>query len=92
MTSSPTPDPSPSKDGEGNEGGEEEDAASAEADDYEDWMLEFEHNVVKRWGWSLREIDETDMESLIPFVFYQQKAGKARLPVKRMFCDQVGWL
>jgi len=44
--------------------------------------------------WSLREIDETDIESLIPFVFRypkwrdEHKKGKG----KRKYADQVSWL
>jgi len=44
--------------------------------------------------WSLREIDETDIESLIPFVFRypkwkeENKKGKP----KQKYADQVNWL
>jgi hypothetical protein len=47
------------------------------------------------FGWSLREIDETDIESLIPFVFEyprwrigQQTGGGE----KQVYADQVNWL
>lgn len=57
-------------------------------------MLEFEHGIVKRFGWSLREMDETDMESLIPFVFYKPGGGGGggKVKKKRVYCDQVGWM
>ena len=44
--------------------------------------------------WSLREIDLTDIESLIPFVFRyprwkeEQKAGEKKLD----YVDKVDWL
>jgi hypothetical protein len=47
--------------------------------------------MVDLFGWSLREIDNTDIESLIPFVFEyprwkaRQKNGTAR----RLFADQA---
>jgi hypothetical protein len=41
----------------------------------------------------LREIDLTDIESLIPFVFYYAtwKEGKKNKP-KQVYADQVTWL
>lgn len=47
--------------------------------------------MVDLFGWSLREIDETDIESLIPFVF-EYPRWKARskhgLP-RQLFADQA---
>ena len=39
-------------------------------------------------GWSLRDIDETDIESLIPFVFRMAGTGT----IDKAYCDQVDWL
>lgn len=39
--------------------------------------------------WSLHDIDRTDIESLIPFVFHL--AGTHQQTETR-FCDQVDWL
>ena len=55
--------------------------------------------MVERFGWSLREIDETDMESLLSFLmFYPEwktsKDGKQPGLGKASpdFCDEVEWL
>jgi len=44
--------------------------------------------------WSLRDIDLTDIESLIPFVFHYAtwKNGKAAPRKKVVYADQVNWL
>lgn len=58
-------------------------------------MIEFEVMLVDTFGWSLREIDETDIESLIPFAFeYPKIKAKKGVSEKRnrMFADQVDWL
>jgi len=58
-------------------------------------VLDLEYMLVSMFHWSLREIDETDIESLIPFVFRfpswksGQKAGGGR---KQVYADQVDWL
>lgn len=48
---------------------------------------------MKAFGWSLREIDETNAESLIPFIrrFNLQESGSDKQE-KRVYCDQVSWL
>jgi hypothetical protein len=52
---------------------------------------------VDRFGWSLHEIDWTDIESLIPFVFRypdwkaRQKGANGR-HAARVYADQVDWL
>lgn len=60
---------------------------------------------MERFGWSLFEIDQTDFESLLRFVFHaaqqapKENSGKAfarkpaaaRLPGQK-FCDEVRWL
>jgi hypothetical protein len=45
--------------------------------------------------WSLREIDETDLESLIPFIFHYPKWKEERKTgskPKRLYADQVSFL
>jgi len=49
-----------------------------------------EISLVKALGWSLRDIDETDIESLIPFVF--RLAGEDSAGAGKIYCDQVDWL
>lgn len=46
--------------------------------------------VVERYGWSLYEIDLTDIESLIPFVF-RTTSGNRKAKTET-YCDQVDWL
>lgn len=55
-------------------------------------MIELEISLVNAFGWSLRDIDETDIESLLPFV--ARFAGVEEKPVakKKAFVDQVSWL
>ena len=53
--------------------------------------------MVERFGWSLRDIDETDIESLLPFIYrYAATAGKdgkpkAKAPGKKAFIDQINF-
>ena len=47
-----------------------------------------EISLVKAFGWSLRDIDETDIESLLPFVFHFAGVGAGN----KVYCDQVDWL
>jgi hypothetical protein len=55
-------------------------------------MVELEISLVKAFGWSLYEIDHTDIETLIPFI--NQFVGSEIHPVtkKKVYCDQVSWL
>jgi len=53
--------------------------------------------LVKAFGWSLRDIDETAVESLLPFIkrLTADPAGDRRgtsPPIKTVFVDQVDWL
>jgi hypothetical protein len=58
--------------------------------------------LIKRYGWSLYEIDNTDIESLLPFVLQARESGRTAgrtpsgrmpsAPTDRAFCDQVSWL
>ncbi len=69
-----------------NSPGEDSTPASAEAST--DWLIDMEISLVKALGWSLRDIDETDIESLIPFVFRLTGTSEGG----RAYCDQVDWL
>jgi len=50
---------------------------------------------VERFGWSLRDIDETDIESLLPFIYrFAATTGKdGKRPTKttgnKAFIDQI---
>ena len=55
-------------------------------------MLEVEHALVKAYGWSLYDIDRTDAESLLQFIFYDPEAAPREKPTRRVHCDQVTWL
>ena len=47
------------------------------------------------FNWSLNDIDETDIESLIPFVFRYPKWKDERKSTgkrKEIFADQATWL
>jgi len=66
------------------------------------WMIDLEIALAKAFGWSLWEIDETDIESLVGFVNrftavngvngygtdQRMKTGRG----SRKYCDQVDWL
>jgi hypothetical protein len=54
-------------------------------------MVELEISLVKAFGWSLYEIDHTDIESLLPFI--NRFAGVSDQPVQktRTYIDQVDW-
>ncbi len=52
---------------------------------------------MKAFGWSLGEIDETAVESLLPFLRRFNATGGqggagAAAPAARVYCDQVSWL
>jgi hypothetical protein len=57
-------------------------------------MLDIEFSIVELFHWSLHDIDETDIESLIPFVMgypawkARQKAGGGS---REVFVDDVDW-
>lgn len=52
-----------------------------------DWMIDLEISLVKSLGWSLHEIDETALESLLQFIGRLNGAGN-----EIVFADQVDWL
>lgn len=71
----------------GAEGGDQPDSG--------EWVIDLEIAMVKAFGWSLRDLDETDIESLLPFMFRltatsPEMGGK---PAGRMvYADEVNWL
>lgn len=54
-----------------------------------------EITLVDQFGWSLKEIDDTDIETLIPFVFeyprIKRKKGEKEHR-KQIFADEANWL
>jgi len=50
--------------------------------------------LAERFGWHIHNNDETDIESLLPFVFHlaSQTGGGHAKPYKRAFADEVSWL
>ncbi len=57
-------------------------------------MLDLECQLVQLFGWSLRDLDETDIESLIPFfrhyARWRQRGGAGGR--QRVYADQAGFL
>ena len=57
--------------------------------------MDLKCSLVELFHWSLREIDLTDIESLIPFVFHYPRWKEGRFHsngAKRVYADQVDWL
>jgi len=51
-----------------------------------------EISLVRAFGWSLHEIDETAIESLLPFIGRLSNTGSGKSNPKQVFCDEVDWL
>jgi hypothetical protein len=51
---------------------------------------------VEAFHWSLHEIDVTDIESLIPFVFHYPQWKSRKIPAaggeREVYADEVDWL
>jgi hypothetical protein len=60
-----------------------------ETDDI-DWLIDLEISLVKLFHWSLYEIDETSIESLLPFVYRLTNSTKKKQ--SRTYCDEVEFL
>jgi hypothetical protein len=55
-------------------------------------LEDLEITLVKSFGWSLHDIDHTDIESLFPFVSrFAGTAGKVNVQ-RKVYCDQAAWL
>ena len=59
-----------------------------------DWWIDLEISLVKAFGWSLEDIDETEIDSLIPFImrFSETDGGENPIKTKKVYADQVSWL
>ncbi len=60
------------------------------------WFWDLKCSLVELFYWSLYDIDRTDIESLVPFVFHYP-VWKARFhgngpPRSTLYADQVSWL
>jgi hypothetical protein len=52
-----------------------------------------EISLINRFGWSLRDIDETDIESLLPFINRLNSAGEPGEPgTRKAYADEVDFL
>ena len=54
----------------------------------ENWIVDLEISMVKAFGWDLHAIDETAIESLLPFVHRFGRNNEQ----KKAYADQVDWL
>ncbi len=58
-------------------------------------MLGIYYTCVKTFHWSLKEIDETDLETLMDFLFYREEEPDTRVINGKIYrrSDRVpGWL
>ncbi len=55
-------------------------------------MLDIEYLLVEKYHWSLYELDQTDVESLLPFMDHVFGGGSKKSEAKLTTCDQVSWL
>lgn len=68
------------------------DGDEAEATDF---ILDLECALVDSTGWSLVDIDATDIDSLIPFMFrYPSWKGesKTKQTRRKLYADEASWL
>jgi hypothetical protein len=54
-----------------------------------DWMLDLEISLVKAFRWSIPEIEQTSVESLMLFV-HRLTAGNPGSRPQRQYIDQAG--
>lgn len=58
-----------------------------------DTLIDLEVAMVRAFGWSLRDIDETDIGSLIPFIGRLTKTvNETGSGSRKVYADEVGWL
>lgn len=58
-----------------------------------EWLIDLEISLVKTFGWSLFEIDNTDIESLLPFIRRLVRTkGEVKKPERMMYADECDWL
>jgi hypothetical protein len=69
---------------------------SSEGDEYkledEDWIIALEISLANIYNWSLKDIDETDIETLMPFVARFVGNNEKKEVKNKVFVDQVNWL
>jgi hypothetical protein len=58
----------------------------------EDWIVALEISLANAFNWSLKDIDETDIETLMPFVARFVGNDEKKEVKKKVFVDQVPWL
>jgi hypothetical protein len=52
-------------------------------------LIDLEIKLVQIFHWSLRDIDETSVDSLLPFIFRLTGMNEKE---NKVYCDQVDWL
>jgi len=55
-------------------------------------LIDIEIQLVKAFNWSLKDIDDTDIESLIPFIMHFAGVKGEPVSKQRVHCDEVSWL
>lgn len=54
------------------------------------WITDLEISLVRAYGWSLQDIDETDIETLLPYIRrLNERPGEQE---QLTTCDKVPWL
>lgn len=59
--------------------------------DNEDWITELEISLVKAFDWSLRDFDDTYLETLLPFVAHFAGSSEKEPAREKVFADQLSW-
>lgn len=54
-------------------------------------MLAIERTLAEKLNWSLYDMDRTDIESMIPFIFYVADS-KNKQQRKVVYADEADWL
>lgn len=57
-------------------------------------MIDLEITLVEAFNWSLKDIDDTDIETLLPFVmrFGNRGTANGEQAAQTKYCDEVSWL
>jgi hypothetical protein len=56
------------------------------------WIIDLEISLAQRFDWSLHEIDESDAENLLRFIYRLGWDRAAKPKPHLVYCDQAGWL
>jgi len=54
-------------------------------------MIDLEISLVKLFHWNLHDIDETSIDSLLPFIYRFTNTNQKQTNTKT-YCDQADWL